>query len=110
MVRRAGRLVPVDRRSGALILVTGGGEWAIKQIAHSLEADLRPRYPTVEIVDLIGRRPFITRANLHFLCRPAFFTGAGIPDVDPSNRVVVSWLHGGRKSGDPELIAACDHL
>jgi glycosyltransferase involved in cell wall biosynthesis len=110
VVRRAGRLARIDRRPGALLLVTGGGEWAIKQIAVSLEAELRSRYPAVEIVDLIGRRPFITRANLHFLCRPAFFTGAGIPDVDASNRVVVSWLHGGRKSGDPELVAACDQL
>lgn len=110
VVRRAGRLARIDRQPGALLLVTGGGEWAVKQIAVSLAAELKAQYPGIDIIDLLGHRPFLTGANVHCLCRPAFFTGAGIPDVAPSNRVVVSWLHGGRRSGDPELTAACDHL
>jgi glycosyltransferase involved in cell wall biosynthesis len=108
--RRAGSALRLDDRPNRLVLVTGGGDWVLKRIAEAVRTHLRTDYPDAEIVGLIGQRPFLTRANVHFLCRPAFFTAGGIPDVHASNRIVVSWLHGGRRSPEPQLRAACDQL
>lgn len=100
----------VDARPGGLVLVTGGGEWAVKQIALALREQLTPAYPDLAIIDILAHRPYLSRANVHCLCRPAFFNGHGIPAVHPSNRLVVSWLHGGRNSVQPEIRAACLQL
>lgn len=109
-VLRVGRALGVDARPGGLVLVTGGGEWVMNQIAAALAGHLRPHYASVDVVDLIAQRRFLTRANVHFLCRPAFFSGRGIAETAASNRIVVSWLHGGPRSPEPEMRAACAQL
>ena len=100
----------IDAQAGSLILVTGGGEWAVKEIALALQRELQPHFPAVVIVQALGERPYLSRANIHGLCRPAFFNSDGIPPVHPSNRLVVSWLHGGKRSADPHVAAACTQL
>lgn len=100
----------IDARPGTLVLVTGGGEWAVKQIAVALREQLVASYGDVEILDLLGSRPYLSRANVHCLCRPAFFNGNGIPTIHDSNRLVVSWLHGGKSSQSQEIRAACRQL
>ena len=109
-ISRLGRSIGVDVSRGALLLVSGGGGWAVDQIALSLREHLRANYEKVEVVGHIGQRPFVTQANIHFLCRPAFFDSNGTPDIHLSNGLVVSWLHGGRNSMDPNIVAACDQL
>ena len=100
----------VDASPGSLLLVTGGGEWAVKQIACALQEHLRASHRQVQVLDHLWQRPYVTQANIHCLCRPAFFDGEGIPRVHPSNRLVVSWLHGGKDSQEPYLVAACGQL
>jgi glycosyltransferase involved in cell wall biosynthesis len=100
----------VDARPGTLVLVTGGGDWVLKQISLALREHLAAVYPDIQIIDLLGERPYLTQANVHCLCRPAFFTGAVIPELHRSNRVVVTWQHGGRSSGSPTIRAACAQL
>jgi len=100
----------LDRQAGALFLITGGGDWAVKQIALGLQPHLAPAFKQVTILDLVVDRPYLSGANLHFLCRPAFFTSAGIPPLHASNRVVVSWLHGGKGDPHPEIAQAALQL
>ena len=109
-LQRAVSSLGVDARPGQLLLVTGGGEWAVKQIAIALQQEFRSLYPDAEVLDFLRRRPYVTRAYVHCLCRPAFFGGTGTPELHRSNSLVVSWLHGGRGSGHPEMEAACDQL
>jgi glycosyltransferase involved in cell wall biosynthesis len=109
-VVRLGRALGVDAQRDGLVLVTGGGEWVMDQIAAALAGHLRPHYASVDVLGLIAQRRFLTRANVHFLCRPAFFTGRGIAETAASNRIVVSWLHGGPRSPEPELRAASAQL
>lgn len=100
----------VDRQRGHLFLVTGGGDWAVKEIAAGLTPHQAPWFPSVTTIDQLSRRPYLSQAFVHCLCRPAYFKGAGVPPLHPSNRLVVSWLHGGRQSDSPEIVAACDQL
>lgn len=109
-VVRLGRALDVDAQPQGLFLVTGGGAWVMDQIAAALTGHLRPHYGRVDVLGLVAQRPFLTRANIHFLCRPAYFTGRGIAETAASNRIVVSWLHGGLRSPEPELRAASAHL
>lgn len=99
-----------DAQPRTLLLVTGGGEWAVKEIALGLQPHLASRFQTVTVIDQVMDRPYVSRANIHCLCRPAFFKGAGIPSTHSSNRLVVSWLHGGKQSESPEIVAACRQL
>ena len=99
-----------DAQPGSLFLVTGGGEWAVKEIALGLEPNLAAGFEAVTILDQVTQRPYLSRANVHCLCRPAFFKGGGIQPLHRSNRLVVSWLHGGRHSDSPEIVAACAQL
>src|SRR4051794_17280655 len=96
----------LDAQPQHLFLVTGGGEWAVKEIALGLQTNLAAHFPSVTILDQVARRPYLSQANVHCLCRPAFFKGAGIPPLHRSNRLVVSWLHGGRQSDSREIVAA----
>jgi len=100
----------LDAQPETLFLVTGGGDWAVKEIARGLQPHLAPHFRDVVILDQLAHRPYLSRANVHCLCRPAYFKGAGVPPLHPSNRLVVSWLHGGRNSNSPELVAACGQL
>ncbi|MBI3021862.1 MAG: glycosyltransferase family 4 protein [Candidatus Omnitrophica bacterium] len=113
-VVRSGRLIlsslGLDASPGALLLVTGGGDWVVKQIAVALQTHLTPYYGKVQVLDHLWQQPYVTQANIHCLCRPAFFDGRGIPALHPSNRLVVSWLHGGKDSRDSHLVAACEQL
>jgi glycosyltransferase involved in cell wall biosynthesis len=99
-----------DAHPDGLFLVTGGGEWAVKEIALGLKPYLAGDYRDVTILDQVTQRPYLSRANIHCLCRPAFFKGSGLPPVHASNRLVVSWLHGSRTSEDPEMTAAFRQL
>ena len=99
-----------DAQPGHLFLATGGGDWAVKEIALGLQPHLAPHFQTVTILDQVTKRPYLSRANVHCLCRPAFFKGTGIQPLHGSNRLVVSWLHGGRHSDSPEIVAACRQL
>ncbi len=99
-----------DAQPGALLLVTGGGDWAVREIAHGLQPHFAAHFRDVMILDQLAQRPYVSRANVHCLCRPAYFKGAGVPPLHPSNRLVVSWLHGGRMSNSPEMVAACRQL
>jgi glycosyltransferase involved in cell wall biosynthesis len=107
---RAGRALGIDAQPGGLLLVTGGGDWILDQIGAALAEHQRPHYRSVDVLGLIAQRRFLTRANVHFLGRPAFFTGRGIAETAASNRLVVSWLHGGPRSPEPELRAASAQL
>jgi len=109
-VRAAAANLGLDAQAGALFLVTGGGEWAVKEIALGLQPHLAPDFRQVTILDHVVRRPYLSRANVHCLCRPAFFTGAGIPPIHASNRIVVSWLHGGKGDPHPEIAQAARQL
>lgn len=109
-VRRALANLGADEQPGRLLLVTGGGDWVVKQIAITLQHEFRSLYPDTEVLDFLRRRPSVTQAYVHCLCRPAFFGGRGIPELHQSNRLVVSWLHGGRGSGHSEMENACDQL
>lgn len=82
----------------------------VRQIAFALQTHLATRYPRMDVLDLLGQCPYVSWANIHCLCRPAFFNSDGIPAVHSSNRLVVSWLHGGKDSQDPHLVAACRQL
>ena len=99
-----------DAQSDSLFLVTGGGEWAVKEIAVGVQPHLAPHFRNVTILDQVTQRPYLSRGNVHCLCRPAFFKGGGIPHLHASNRLVVSWLHGGKHSDSPEIVAACGQL
>ncbi len=99
-----------DASPGSLLLVTAGGDWAVKQIALAVQERLREHFDSVQILDDVNQRPYVTQANIHCLCRPAFFGSEGIPPVHRSNRIVVSWLHGGKDSLDRHVAAACQHL
>lgn len=109
-VRASAAALGFDAHPGSLFLVTGGGEWAVKEIALGLQPNLAPHFPDVTILDQVTARPYLSGANVHCLCRPAFFKGAGIQPLHRSNRLVVSWLHGGRHSDSPEIVAACGQL
>ena len=109
-VRAVGANFGWDEQHDSLFLVTGGGDWAVKEIALGLQPHLAPSFRDVAIISQVMHRPYLSRANIHCLCRPAFFTGAGIPVTHPSNRLVVSWLHGGRQNPEPEIVAACRQL
>ena len=109
-IRRTLAGLGIDARPGTLVLVTGGGEWAVKQIAVALREQLTSWYADVQILDLLVQRPYLAQANVHCLCRPAFFAGSGIPALHRSNRIVVSWLHGAKSSENPEMRAACRQL
>jgi glycosyltransferase involved in cell wall biosynthesis len=109
-LRSAGANLGWDAHPGSLFLVTGGGEWAVKEIAVRLQAQLAAHFHGVTVIGQTTDRPYLSRANIHCLCRPAFFKGGGIPPVHPSNRLVVSWLHGGKHSPEPEIAAACRQL
>ena len=71
---------------------------------------LAPHFREISILDQIDQRPYVSQANVHCLCRPAFFKGGGVPSLHASNRLVVSWLHGGKRSDNPEIVAACRQL
>lgn len=109
-VRAAAASLGWDASPHSLFLVTGGGDWAVKEIAVGLQPHLAAHFGDVTILDQLAQRPYLSRANIHCLCRPAFFKGAGIPPVHASNRLVVSWLHGGKQSDSPEIVAACRQL
>lgn len=109
-IRASAAGLGLDAHPGSLFLVTGGGEWAVKEIALGLQPNLTTHFREVTILDQVAQRPYLSRANVHCLCRPAFFKGAGIPPLHSSNRLVVSWLHGGKQSDSPEIVAACRQL
>ena len=92
------------------LLSDGWRDWAVKEIALGLQPHLSPSFGKVEIIDQVLQRPYLSRTNIHCLCRPAFFKGAGIPPIHSSNRLVVCWLHGGKKSREPEMLNACRQL
>jgi glycosyltransferase involved in cell wall biosynthesis len=100
----------IDASPGSLLLVTGGGDWAVRQIALAMQPHLADAYRDVRVLDHLWQRPYVARANIHCLCRPAFFGSHEVADVHPSNRVVVSWLHGGKHSDEPQLVAAANQL
>lgn len=109
-VRAAAANLGLDAQPESLFLVTGGGEWAVKEIALGLQPHLAAHFRNVTVLDQVAQRPYLSRANVHCLCRPAFFKGGGIPPLHSSNRLVVSWLHGGKRSDSPEIVAACRQL
>jgi glycosyltransferase involved in cell wall biosynthesis len=109
-VKRAVSALGVDASPGSLLLVTGGGDWAVRQIALALQPHLADGYREVNVLDHLWQRPYVARANIHCLCRPAFFGSDDVADVHRSNRVVVSWLHGGKHSDEPQLVAAARQL
>ena len=109
-IRAAAANLGWDAQPQTLFLVTGGGDWAVKEIALGLQPHLSPSFGKVEIIDQVLQRPYLSRTNIHCLCRPAFFKGAGIPPIHSSNRLVVSWLHGGKQSREPEMLNACRQL
>lgn len=100
----------LDAHPGSLFLVTGGGEWVVKEIALGIQPSLAAHFREVAILDQLAQRPYLSKANVHCLCRPAYFKGGGIPPLHSSNRLVVSWLHGGKHSDSPEIVAACRQL
>ena len=109
-IRAAAANLGWDVQPQTLFLVTGGGNWAVREIALGVQPHLSPSFGKVEIIDQVLQRPYLSRSNIHCLCRPAFFKGAGIPPIHSSNRLVVSWLHGGKKSREPEMLNACRQL
>ena len=109
-VRAAAANFGLDAQPGSLFLITGGGGWSVIEIALGLQPHLTSHFREVSILNQVEQRPYLSRANVHCLCRPAFFKGGGIPPLHSSNRLVVSWLHGGRHSDSPEMVAACRQL
>lgn len=99
-----------DAQPGALFLVTGGGDWAVRDIALSLQPHLAASFSDVFVISQVLDRPYLSHANVHCLCRPAFFKGDGLPPLHSSNRLVVSWLHGGKRDPEPEIVNACRQL
>ena len=109
-VRAAGANLGWDAQPKTLFLVTGGGEWVVNEMALGLKPHLAPSFGKVVVVGHVMQRPYLSHANIHCLCRPAFFKGAGIPPIHPSNRLVVSWQHGGKQNREPEIENACRQL
>ena len=109
-VRAAAASLGLDAQPGTLFLVTGGGEWVVKEIALGLQPYLAKSFDEVAVIGHVMQRPYLSRANIHCLCRPAFFKGGGIPPVHSSNRLVVTWQHGSKHDREPEFVSACRQL
>ena len=91
-------------------LVHGGG--AVKHIAEAIaQAHERDAGYVCPVHPHILNHRHLVDSNIHFLSRPGFFKEwEGVPDLHPSNKLIVNWLHGGPNSIEPQLRQACEVL
>ena len=93
----------------SVYLIHGGG--AVKHIAEAIGSAHEREGVSCRIFPHLQNHLDLVDSNIHFLSRPGFFNDqVGVPDIHPSNKVIVNWLHGGPNSIEPRLRKAGEVL